>query len=201
MPRCRVANKVGKACANKTGMGSEHWAMEQDDGFGFWVRRVAEVENVAIGAETADNGGAGWSVNGLALRADGDLAVVPDADAGLLAPDVGPPRTVGIGPEDGMFFGEGLLMGGVGCLAEFAVDFVLVGVGHELVEEEVGPDQFDDLVCGQEGDEAFLPIVVAAFDFTFGLRGGSVEELDAVEVEGRAESGKGVGVVGVEEGV
>lgn len=46
-----------------------------------------------------------------------------------------------------------------------------------------------------------MPVVVAAFDFTFGLRGWGVEEFDAVEVEGRAELGEGVRVVGVEEGV
>jgi len=175
--------------------------MEQDDGFGFGIGSMAEVVNVSIWAETADDGGAGWGVNGLALRADGDLAVVTDADAGLLAPDVGPPRTVGSGPEDGTFFGEGLLVGGVGCLAEFAVDFVLVGVGHELVEQLVGPDQFHDVVGGQEGDKAFLPVVMTAFDFTFGLGRWGVEELDAVKVERCPKLGESVGVVGVEEGV
>ena len=132
--------------------------MEQDDGFGVFVRSLAEVVNVAVGAEAAEDGGAGWRVEGLALRADGDFAVVPDTDAGLLAPDVGPPWAVGIGPENGTFFGEGLLVGGVGCLAEFAVDFVLVAVGDELVEQLVGPHQFNDVVGGQEGDEAFLPL-------------------------------------------
>jgi hypothetical protein len=175
--------------------------MKQDDGFGIFVWGVAEVVDVTIGAETADDGGAGWGVNGLALGADGDFAVVTDADAGLLAPDVGPPRAVGIGLEDGALFGEGLLVGGVGCLAEFAVDFVLVGVGDELVEQMVRPDQFNDAVSGQEGDEAFLPVVVTAFDFAFGLGRWGVEQLDAVEVEGCAELGEGVGVVGVEEGV
>ena len=100
-----------------------------------------------------------------------------------------------------MFFSEGLLLGGLGCLAEFTVDFVLVGVGHELVEPMVGPGEFDDLVGGQERDEAFLPVVVTAFDFTFGLGRWGIEPLDAVEVESRAELGEGVGGVGVEEGV
>ena len=86
------------------------------------------------------------------MGADGDFAVVADADAGLLAPDVGPPRALGSGTDDRAVFGEGLLVGGVGCLAESAVDFVLVGVGDELVEQLVGPDQFHDLVSGQEGD-------------------------------------------------
>ena len=175
--------------------------MEQDDGFGFGIGSMAEVVNVTVGAQAADDGGAGWGVNGLALRADGDFAVVPDTDAGLLAPDVGPPRAVGIGPDDRTFFGEGLLVGGVGCLAEFAVDFVLVGVGHELVEEEVGPDQFHDVVGGQEGDKAFLPVVMPAFDFTFGLGRWGVAEVDAVKVERGPKLGESVGVVGVEEGV
>ena len=143
-------------------MVSEHRAVEQDDGFGAWIRRVAEVVNVAIWAEAAQDGGAGWGVNGLALGTNRDFAVVADADAGLLAPDVGPPRALGSGTDDRAVFGEGLLVGGVGCLAEFAVDFVLVGVGDELVEQLVGPDQFNDLVSGQEGDQAFLPVVVAA---------------------------------------
>ena len=40
---------------------------------------------------------------------------------------------------------------------------------HELVEEVVGPDQFNDVVGGQEWDQSFLPVVMTAFDFTFGL--------------------------------
>lgn len=137
----------------------------------------------------------------MALVARGDFAVVADADTVFLTPDVGPPGAGRGGTDDGAFFSEGLLVGGVGSLAEFAVDFMLIGVRDELVEQLVGPDQFGDVVGGQEGDESFLPIVVAAFDFAFGLWGWGVEEFDAVEVEGRAELGEGVGIVGVEERV
>ena len=70
-----------------------------------------------------------------------------------------------------------------------------------MVEDRVGPGKFADAGGGQEGDEAFLPVVVATFDFAFGLRGGSGAELDAAAVPGRAELGEGIGVVGVEEGV
>jgi hypothetical protein len=56
---CRVTIKVGKECANKVGMGSEDWAMEEDDGFGVLVWGVSEVVNVSIGSEAADDGGAG----------------------------------------------------------------------------------------------------------------------------------------------
>lgn len=182
-------------------MGSEHRAVEQDDGFCGFVWRVPEVVKVASGTEAADDGGARRGGNGLALGTDGNFAVVTDPDAGSLAPNVRPPGTVGIGPENRTFFGEGLLVGGAGRHAEFAMDFVLVGVGHELVEEEVGTGEFDDLVYSQEGNEAFLPVVMAAFDFTLGLGRGRVAQLDAVEVEGRAELGEGVGVVGVEKGM
>ena len=78
------------------------------------------------------------------------------------------------------FFGEGLWVGGVRRLAEFAVDFMLVGVGDELVEQLVGAGEVADVIGGQEWDEAFLPVIVAAFDFAFGLRGGGVEPFDAV---------------------
>jgi hypothetical protein len=58
-----------------------------------------------------------------------------------------------------------------------------------------------NVIGGQEGRQAFLPEVVAAFDFAFGLRGGSIAQGHAVEVEGGAQLGQGVGVVGVEEGM
>ena len=73
------------------------------------------------------------------MGANGDFAVVADADAGLLTPDIGPPGTGGGGTDDRAFFREGVLVGGVGRLAEFAVDFMLVSVRDELVEEVVGP--------------------------------------------------------------
>ena len=48
-------------------MGSEHGAMEQDDGFFIFVRGVAEIVNVTHWTEAADDGGAWRSLNGLAL--------------------------------------------------------------------------------------------------------------------------------------
>jgi len=65
----------------------------------------------------------------------------------------------------------------------------------------VGRGEFNDGFCGEQGDEAFLPVVVAAFDFAFGLGRGGVAELNPVKVEGLAELGEGIGIVGVKEGV
>ena len=118
--------------------------MEQDDGFGFQVWGVTEVEDVAIGAEAADDRGSGRGGDGLPLGADGDFAVVAHAHAGLLAPGEGPPRALGGGAHDGTFFGQRLLLGSARGLAQFAVDFVLIGVRDKLVQELVGAGEFED---------------------------------------------------------
>ena len=175
--------------------------MEQDDGFGCRVRGVAEVVAVAVWAQAADEGGAGRGIHGLPLGSDGDFAVVADTHGGLLAPDKKPPWAGGHRAQDGAFFVQGLLPCGVRGDPQLPVDFVLVGVGQELVEQVVGPFQLDDLIGGQQGRKAFLPVIMAAFDFAFGLRCGRVTQGDAVEVERGSELGIGVGGVGEEEGV
>ena len=85
----------------------------------------------------------------MALRADGNFAIVADADFGLLAPNEGPPRTGWNRAQNGMFFGEGLLFGGVRGGSQFPVDFVLVAVWEQLIQEAVGSFQFNDVICGQ----------------------------------------------------
>lgn len=175
--------------------------MEENEGFGLWIWGVLEVIDVTVWAETADDGGTRRGGKGMALGAGGDFAVVADADAGLLTPDKRPPRARRGGPQDGAFFGERLGLGRLGGGAQFAVDFVLVGVDQELVEQPVGAGEFADVVGGQQWREAFLPVVVAALDFAFGLGCGRIAKLDAVEVEGLTELGESIGVVGVKEGV
>jgi hypothetical protein len=101
----------------------------------------------------------------------------------------------GGGTQDGTFSKEGLRSGGVRSGAEFAVDFVLVDVRQELVEQAVGAFELEDLIGSQEGRLAFLPVVVTGFDLAFGLRCRGVAESDAVEVGGLTDLGEGVGVV------
>ena len=86
--------------------------MKQDDGFGFGLRGVAEVVDVTIWAQAAQDDGTGRGGEDVATVAHGDFAVVADADAGLLAPDVGPPRTFRGGTDDRALVGEGLQVGG-----------------------------------------------------------------------------------------
>jgi hypothetical protein len=78
---------------------------------------------------------------------------------------------------------------------------MLIGVRDELIEQMIGTHQLDNAFGGQEWHQAFLPVVMAAFDFAFGLGRGRVEQFDPVEVESLAELGEGIWVVGVEEGV
>jgi hypothetical protein len=81
------------------------------------------------------------------------------------------------------------------------VDFVFVGVGEEPLEQGVGGFEGEDVIGGEQGWEAFLPVVVAALDFAFGLGSGGVAQGDAVKVERLAELGEGVRGVGEKEGV
>ena len=97
--------------------------------------------------------------------------------------------------------GDGELVCGVGSGADFAVDFGSVGVGEEGVEEGVcGLDGVDG-VGSEDRRKTFLPIVVAAFDFAFGLWRGGVAEGDAIKVESRSELGERVWSVGEKEGM
>ena len=148
-----------------------------------------------------DETGAWRSVHGEAEGADGGFAVVADADGGAEAPDETPPGAGRRRAEFGAVLGEGEAVGGVWSGAEFAVDFVGVGVGEKLIEEGVGGFEGEDLVGGEQGREAFLPVVVAALDLAFGLGSGGVAQGDAVKVEGLAELGEGVRGVGKKEGV
>lgn len=68
---------------------------------------------------------------------------------GALAPDKGPPGTSGGRTQHGAIFGEGFLAGLMWGGAELAVDFVLIDVGQELIEEAIGPLELEDLIGSQ----------------------------------------------------
>ena len=84
---------------------SEDRAMEQNQRFCLGVWGAAEVEEVAVGSQAADDGGAGWGGNGMALVVYGDFAIIADADMDALAPNIGPPGTGGGGAQGRAFFG------------------------------------------------------------------------------------------------
>ncbi len=72
--------------------GSEDGAMEEQDRFGVRVGGMSEVEDIAVVAQAAEDRGTRRGGNREAVRADGDFAIIVDADVGLEAPDIRPPR-------------------------------------------------------------------------------------------------------------
>ena len=62
--------------------------MEQADGLLFGIGGMAEIEDVAIGTEAGNHATARRSGNGVTLKLDRRFAVIADARAGLLAPDL-----------------------------------------------------------------------------------------------------------------
>jgi hypothetical protein len=98
---CRVAFKTGLLGAIKTGR-VKTLGYEQHDGSSFGIRGLAEVAGFPVGAEAAQDVGAWRGGDGEALVADGD--------AGVLAPDVGPPQAGWRGVDDGALLGQRLLV-------------------------------------------------------------------------------------------
>ena len=167
-------------------------------GFGRWVPKDGEV---AIGVLTVDDAGAWRGRNAEAESANGHAALITDFERGALAPQVGPPRASGRGAENGAVFLGGQLPSGPRSHAQFAVPFLRVAMAEEILKQSVGGRQFAEVLGGKEGRQTILPILVAAFDFAFGLWGGGIAERDAVEMEGRAELGERVRDAGEKDGV
>jgi hypothetical protein len=122
--------------------------VEQDEEVDFFFGGVTQVEDVAIGAPAADDRAPGRSVEALTVQAHGDFAVVADAHAGLLTPDIRPPRAGGHRTQDGALGVQGLLASVLGREAQFTVGFVLVDMGQQLIEQVIGPLEFEDTVGG-----------------------------------------------------
>ncbi len=162
----------------------------------FWVWSLAEVVDLTIGSKATDDNGTGRGLDGTALGTDRDFAVVAYAPSGLLTKDVRPPRAFRGGTEHGTFFLAGLVPSGFGRCANFAMDFMTVGMDKELVEQDIGVFQFDDFFGGEYRRQAILKVMVAAFHFAFGLGSGGKAQGHAVEVESGpklSESLRGVG--------
>ena len=177
------------------------WEMEEEDGELTVGRRMENGGCVTVWMEATGDGGAAGAFDAEALGADGDPLIGADFGLGTLAPDVGPPRAVWSGAEDGALLRESKVPGGLRGGAQFAVEFFLVVVKAEFFEQKIGLGQRGDVLCGEEWREAFLPEVVGAFDLAFGLRSGRVAQGDFVEAQGGAELSESVGRAGKEEGM
>lgn len=152
--------------------------MKAEDGFGTWSRLDAQE-----------------------LGTDRHAAIGADLDVGAQAPNKGPPGAIGHRSQNGAFLFEREVPSLLGFHFEFPVDFVLVAMEPQGLDMRVGLVEVRDIFAGEVGGQALLPEEVRAFDFAFGLRGGSIAEGNAVEVKGSAQLGEGVWDMGEEEAV
>lgn len=136
-----------------------------------------------------------------ALGSDGNAAVGADLEDGAHAPNIRPPRAFGRGAQHGALFLFGQLPGALRGLLQFAVDFLSVMMQPQSLDVGVGLLEVRDRFAGKIGREAFLPELVFALDFAFGLRGWGIKEANVVELEGPAQLGEGVGGDGEKDGV
>lgn len=133
------------------------------------------------------------------LGADGHTAIRADFDGSALAPDEGPPGAARNGTQDAAFLLLSAIPGLLGFHLKFAVYFVLVTMQAQVLDMGVGLIDIDDLFTGKVSGQALLPEKVTTFDFALSLWGWGVTEADAIEVQGLAELGQGVRVMGEEE--
>lgn len=164
------------------------WRMSQDGGVAGGVKAKSDFRALRI--FEAD-----------ALESDRDAAVRTDLEAGSEAPNIRPPRAFWCGSQHGTLFFFGQLPGALWGLLKFAMGFMGVVVQAQSVDVSVGVLKFSDLFAGKIRWETFLPELVFAFDFAFGLGGWSIKEANVVELEGRAQLGEGVGSMSEKQGV
>ena len=69
------------------------------------------------------------------------------------------------------------------------MDFVLIAMEAQCLDMRIGLVEVGNVFAGEVGWQALLPEEVAAFDFTFGLRGWGITEGDAVEMKRPAQLG------------
>ena len=78
------------------------------------------------------------------------------------------------------------------------MDFVLINVGQELIEQMVSAIKFHDIVGSQQCWQTSLPEVVTPFDFTLGLWGGRIAQSHPIKVQSFAQLGESFRDIGEE---
>ena len=156
---------------------------------------------MAGGMEAQNHFGAPRMFEAVALGADGNTAIGADFDRGANTPNIRPPRTSGDGAQDGTFFFLGTVPSLLWSHAQFAVGFVGVAMKPQSVDMGIGVFDLGDVFAGEIGREPALPELVFALDFSLGLGRWGIKEANVVELEGRAQLGERVGILGEKHGV
>lgn len=174
---------------------------EEDDGFGVWIRLMGQDGVMPGGVVTEDELGGGSGLDAEELRAYRHAPIRADFDGGAHTPDEGPPGATRDGAQDAALLFLSQVPSVLRFHLEFTVNLVPVAMEAQVLDMRVGLVDVGDLFAGEVSGQALLPEEVAAFDFAFGLRGWSVAETDAIEMQGPAQLGQGLGVMGEEEAV
>jgi len=103
----------------------------------------------------------------------------------------GPRRT---GTCGGAFFGERLLPGGIGALADHAANCGILAL-HFPVQNGLGSGIVADFFIGQNGNQAILKGSKTALYFAFGLRTGSDQMSDSQGGEGALKLRAGITII------
>ena len=139
----------------------------------------------------------GWrSLDPELLRANGHSAIGADSDGRTQTPDERPPRAAWDRTQDAALFLLSQVPGLLRFHLQFAVNFVLIAVQAQVVDMRVGLVNLADAFAGEVSWQALLPEEMTSFHLALGLRGRSVTETDAVEVQGLAQLGERFGFVG-----
>ena len=159
-------------------------------------------DGVMAGGMEAQNDFSPWGMfDTEALGADGNAAIGADLDRGANTPNIRPPRTSVDWAQDGSPFFPGAVPGLLWSHAQFAVSFVGVVMEAQSVDVRVGLFDLADVFAGKKRREAALPELVLALDFSLGLGRWGIKETNVVKLEGRAELGQRLGILGEKHGV
>ena len=151
--------------------------------------------------EAEDDFGPRGVVEAKALVSDRNPSVGADLQRASEAPNIRPPRATRGWADDSTLFLFRQVPGALSGQFKFAVSFVRVAMESQSVDVSVSIFEFGELFAGEIGGKTFLPELVFALDFAFGLRGWSIKEANVVELEGGAQLGESLWVLSEEDAV
>ena len=124
--------------------------MSEKDGLCGVIGWGGEEGKITVGMSAADDFGTGRLVESQALKTDGNAPIVADLDRGALTPDIGPPGAARGRAQEGAFFAQGSLPGGVGGGGNLAMFFVGVAMQAQFVEQGIGGVESADFFGGKK---------------------------------------------------
>ena len=125
--------------------------------------------DIAIGVEATRDSAARGRLDREALGSHGDFAVVTDAQGGLLAEDIRPPGAFWGWAKGGTIFFFCQVPSGFWSGVDLAMPFHFVAVKAKFLQQAVGVLKAVNAFSAHDRRQAFLPDLVGALDFTFGL--------------------------------